>query len=431
VRSWPPASVNAPAAGPGPPAAHVHKGAVLIRKLLSAAGTALLIAAALATGTTAATAAPPAKAASHSVKVCTDARPGEAACAARAATDPAGKRITSNALPPASALTPAQLRSAYNLTGTASGGRTVAIVDAYGYPNLERDLASYRKQFGLTACTSASSCLKVLNQTGGTSLPTFNLGWAQEQALDVDAVSAACPDCKIVVLQAKSASFTDLGTAVQTAAKLAGVVAISNSYGGSDASDASYGKYYNFPGIAVTASAGDNGYQGASYPAASSYVTAVGGTSLNQASTARGWTESVWSGTGSGCSAYNAPLAAAAGSNTGCAKRAMNDVAAASDPSNGGLAVYYPTSSTSSTWGQFGGTSEASPIIASVYALSGNTGSKAAGTYANSIPYAHTGSLYDVASGSNGTCTTAQWCTARTGWDGPTGLGTPNGTGGF
>jgi hypothetical protein len=109
----------------------------------------------------------------------------------------------------------------------------------------------------------------------------------------------------------------------------------------------------------------------------------------------------------------------------------MNDVAAASDPSNGGLAVYYPTSSTSSTWGQFGGTSEASPIIASVYALSGNTGSKAAGTYANSIPYAHTGSLYDVASGSNGTCTTAQWCTARAGWDGPTGLGTPNGTGGF
>ncbi|MGY3566112.1 S53 family peptidase [Sinomonas sp. RB5] len=408
------------------------KGAVHIRKLLSAAGTALLVAAALATGTTAATAAPPAaKAASHSVKVCADAKPGEAACAARAATDPAGRRITSNALPPASALTPAQLRSAYNLTGTASGGRTVAIVDAYGYPNLERDLAAYRKQFGLPACTSASGCLKVLNQTGGTKLPKFDLGWAQEQALDVDAVSAACPDCKIVVLQASTASFTNLGTAVQTAAKLPGVVAISNSYGGSDASDATYGKYYNFPGIAVTASAGDNGYQGASYPAASSYVTAVGGTSLNQASNTRGWTESVWSGTGSGCSAYNAPLAAAAGSNTGCANRAMNDVAAASDPSNGGLAVYYPTSSTSSTWGQFGGTSEASPIIASVYALSGNTGSKATGTYANSIPYAHTGALYDVASGSNGTCTTTQWCTARTGWDGPTGLGTPNGTGGF
>jgi hypothetical protein len=141
--------------------------------------------------------------------------------------------------------------------------------------------------------------------------------------------------------------------------------------------------------------------------------------------------ESVWSGTGSGCSAYNAALSAAAGFSTGCAKRAMNDVAAASDPSNGGLAVVYPTSSKSSTWGQFGGTSEASPIIASVYALSGNTGSKANGVYANSIPYAHTGSLFDVTSGSNGSCTTTQWCTARTGWDGPTGLGTPNGIAGF
>ncbi|MDQ4502531.1 hypothetical protein [Sinomonas sp. ASV322] len=233
-----------------------------------------------------------------------------------------------------------------------------------------------------------------------------------------------------MVVQANSASFTDLGTAVQTAAKVPGVVAISNSYGGSDASDAYYGKYYNFPGIAVTASAGDSGYQGASYPATSSYVTAVGGTSLVAApGTARGWTESVWSGTGSGCSAYNAALPAAASYNTGCSKRAMNDVAAASDPNHGGLAVVYPTSSSSSTWGQFGGTSEASPIIASVYALSGNTGSGS--IYANSIPYAHPGALFDVTSGSNGTCPTAQWCAARTGWDGPTGLGTPNGVGGF
>jgi subtilase family serine protease len=243
-------------------------------------------------------------------------------------------------------------------------------------------------------------------------------------------VSAACPDCKIAVFQAKSASFADLGAAVQTAARTPGVVAISNSYGGSDASDATYGKYYNFPGIAVTASTGDNGYQGGSYPASSSYVTAVGGTSLTAASTARGWSESAWSGAGSGCSTYNAALPAAAPFNTGCAHRAMADVSAAADPNNGGLAVYYPTSSSASTWGQFGGTSEASPIISSVYALSGNTGS-AAGTYANSIPYGHSSSLFDVTSGSNGTCPTSQWCTAGAGWDGPTGLGTPNGVGGF
>ncbi|MDQ4503940.1 hypothetical protein [Sinomonas sp. ASV322] len=367
----------------------------------------------------------------HSIKVCTNLLPGQAACTARQAADRNGHPV-SNASPPSTALTPAQLRDAYKLTGTSSGGRTVAIVDAYGYPNLANDLATYRAQFGLPACTVASGCLRILNENGGTRLPAFNLGWAQEQSLDVDAVSAACPDCKIVVIQANSASFSDLGTGVQTAAKIPGVVAISNSYGGSDASDATYGKYYNFPGIAVTASAGDSGYKGGSYPADSSYVTAVGGTSLSAApGTARGWTESVWSGTGSGCSSYNAALPAAAPYNTGCAKRAMNDVAAAADPNTGGLAVYYPTSSKSSTWGQFGGTSEASPIIASVYALSGNTGSAATGTYANSIPYGHPGSLFDVTNGTNGSCSPSLWCTAGTGWDGPTGLGTPNGTGAF
>ena len=256
----------------------------------------------------------------------------------------------------------------------------------------------------------------------------MDLGWAQEQALDVDAVSAACPDCKIVVVQARSASFANLGTAVVTASKLAGVVAISNSYGSNgDVPDSAYGAYYNHPGIAVTASTGDSGYQGGSYPASSAFTTAVGGTSLVAApTTSRGWSETVWSGTGSGCSTYNTALAAASTSGTGCARRAMADVSAASNPSKGGLAVYYPSSSRSSTWGQFGGTSEAAPIIAAVYALSGNTAG-----YANAIPYSHPGSLFDVTSGNNGTCPTTQWCTARAGWDGPTGLGTPNGVGGF
>ncbi|WP_369045941.1 S53 family peptidase [Sinomonas sp. P10A9] len=401
-----------------------------MRKILTAAAAGLLLA---GVATTPAWAAPgPNPQSDHSIQVCATPRAGDAACHARQAVDANGHPIANATTPPSSGLTPSQLRDAYKLTSAASGGKTVAIVDAYGYPNLEADLGVYRAQFGLPACTTANGCLKVMNQNGGTSLPRFNTGWAQEQSLDVDAVSAACPDCKIVVLQANSASFADLGTAVQTAAKLPGVAAISNSYGGSDAADSTYGNYYNFPGIAVTASAGDNGYKGASYPASSSYVVAVGGTSLNSApGTSRGWSESVWSGTGSGCSSLNAALSAASSSNTGCAGRAMNDVSAASDPSNGGLAVYYPTSKTSSTWGQFGGTSEASPIIASVYAQSGNTGSAATGTYANSIPYAHTSSLFDVASGNNGTCPTTQWCTAGAGWDGPTGVGTPNGTGGF
>ena len=329
--------------------------------------------------------------------------------------------------PPASALDPTELKDAYKLAGLSSGGRTVAIVDAYGYTNLEKDLATYRSTFGIAPCTTANGCLRIMDQSGGTSLPRMDTGWAQEQALDVDAVSAACPDCKILVVQARTASFANLGAAVNTAARQPGVVAISNSYGGSDAADSTYGTYYNHPGIAVTASTGDNGYQGGSYPASSSYVTAVGGTSLvASAGSTRGWSESVWSGAGSGCSTYNAALSAAATFDTGCAKRAMADVSAAADPNDGGLAVYYPTGKTTSTWGQFGGTSESSPIIASVYALSGNTAG-----YANATPYSHPGNLFDVTSGSNGTCPTTQWCNARAGWDGPTGLGTPNGAGAF
>ncbi|MCL8023890.1 S53 family peptidase [Nocardioides bruguierae] len=362
----------------------------------------------------------------HSQRVCASRTPlGEATCHAEKLVDAAGRAPQLSA-PPSTGLTPSGLQDAYGLTGLSSGGATVAIIDAYGYDNLEADLATYRSEFGLPACTTASGCLTIMDQTGGSNLPRMDVGWAQEQALDVDAVSAACPDCKIVVVQAKSASFANLGTAVQTAASLPGVVAISNSYGGSDAPDSTYGAYYDHPGIAVTASTGDNGYQGGSYPASSSYVTAVGGTSLVQASgTTRGWSESVWDGAGSGCS-QNTALAAAAGYDTGCSGRAMADVAAAADPSEGGLAVYYPSSRRASTWGQFGGTSESAPIIASVYALSGDTSG-----YANAKPYAHPELLNDVTSGSNGTCSTAQLCTARTGWDGPTGLGTPNGVGAF
>ncbi|MFI5709944.1 hypothetical protein [Kribbella sp. NPDC051620] len=395
------------------------------RILVSALGVGALAVAGL-TSQGAAAAPTPYTAGKHAAQVCTTAKTAHtASCHALKLVDAAGKS-TASASPPATGLTPTGLRDAYKLNGLSANGRTVAIVDAYGYPNLERDLGVYRSQFGLSACTIANGCLRIINQTGGTTLPNFNVGWAGEQALDVDAVSAAAPDAKIVVVQAKSASFADLGTAVVTASKQPGVVAISNSYGGGDASDATYGSYYNHPGIAVTASTGDDGYQGGSYPASSSYTTAVGGTSLVSASNTRGWSESVWSGAGSGCSTYNTALSAASSFSTGCSKRAMADVSAAADPSKGGMAIYYPTSRTASTWAQFGGTSEAAPIIASVYALSGNTAG-----YANALPYAHPSSLFDVTSGSNGSCPTTQWCNARTGWDGPTGLGTPNGAAAF
>jgi subtilase family serine protease len=358
----------------------------------------------------------------HAQRVCATPSLGHAACFAKVLVNKKGA-IPMATSPLASALTPAQLTSAYRLPAGGSG-RTVAIVDAYGYPNLERDLSIYRAQYGLGACTVANGCLKILNQTGGTTPPSTDVGWDQEQALDVDAVSAACPGCHILVVQASSASFTDLGAAVNTAAAQSGVAAISNSYGGSDAPDSTYGKYYNHPGIAVTASTGDNGYKGGSYPASSNYVTAVGGTSLKMSGTSR-VSETAWSGAGSGCSTYNTAIAGSSSFGTGCAKRAMADVSAAADPNIGGLSVYAPTTATDSSWSQYGGTSESSPIIASVYALAG-------GGYSNTTPYQHAGSLFDITSGSNAHhCPTTQWCKARVGWDGPTGLGTPNGVGAF
>jgi len=355
----------------------------------------------------------------HAQRVCAAAKPGHATCFAKVLVN--GKGAVPNATAPlASALTPAQLRAAYGLDAASGGGRTVAIVDAYGYPNLERDLGIYRAQYGLPACTTANGCLKVMNQTGGTSLPRTNVGWAQEQALDLDAVSAACPDCKIVMVQASTNSLANLATAVNRAAAQAGVVAISNSYGGGDSAE---NGAYNHPGIAITASTGDSGFQGGSYPASSQFVTAVGGTTLRMSGTTR-VSETAWSGAGSGCSTVIAQPAFQTTAVTGCAKRAIADVSAAADPNTGGLSVYAPTTAKNSTWSQFGGTSESAPIIASVYALAG-------GGYSNATPYSHTASLHDITSGSNGTCSVTQWCNARTGWDGPTGLGTPNGTGGF
>jgi subtilase family serine protease len=324
---------------------------------------------------------------------------------------------------------PSSIQSAYKLpSGTAGSGETVAIVDAYKDPTAAADLAVYRSKYGLSACTVAGGCLKIVSQTGSTtSLPKTNAGWATEESLDLDMVSATCPNCHIILVEATSASNANLGTAVNEAASL-GADAISNSYGGNESSkDSTYdSKYYDHPGIAITASSGDSGY-GVEYPAASPYVTAVGGTSLSTASNSRGWTETAWSGAGAGCSSNEARPSYQASVGTGCAKRAVADVSAIADP-NTGVAVYDSTPYQGySGWQVYGGTSVASPIVASVYALAGNTSSVDNASRA----YANASSLFDVTSGSDGSCSTSQLCTARVGWDGPTGLGTPDGVGAF
>jgi subtilase family serine protease len=353
----------------------------------------------------------------NSARVCAAAPAGYAACDARVRINAHGS--------PAVTSTPsgygaADIRSAYNLGTSSSGGRTVAIVDAYDDPTAESDLGVYRSQYGLTACTTANGCFRKVGQTGG-ALPRVNAGWAQEISLDLDMVSATCPDCHILLVEANSASFNDLGTAVNYAASQPGVVAISNSYGGSDSAGTSA---YNHPGIAITASTGDNGY-GVQSPASYDTVVAVGGTSLNRAANARGWSETAWSGAGSGCSTLNAKPSWQTAA-TQCSGKANADVSAVADP-NTGVAVYDSTAyKGSSGWMVFGGTSAASPIVASVFALSGNTAG-----YPASTVWSNAASLNDVTSGSNGTCSPAVWCTSGTGWDGPTGLGTPNGTAAF
>jgi subtilase family serine protease len=329
-----------------------------------------------------------------------------------------------------SGLNPVDLQGAYNLpSSTAGTGQTVAIVDAYDDPNAEADLGVYRTQFGLPACTTANKCFSKVNQTGGTSYPRSNGGWAQEISLDLDMVSAVCPNCHILLVEASSSSLTNLGIAVNEAVALH-ANAISNSYGGSEASSSAStcNSYYNHTGVAITASSGDSGY-GIQNPADCNNVTAVGGTSLKITSSHTYSSETVWSGAGSGCSGYVSQQSWQA-SNTNvtkvCAKRAEADVAAVADP-NTGVSVYDSFSYQGvSGWLVFGGTSVASPIIASVYALAGNASS----AWNGSTLYKSASSLHDVTSGSNGSCGTLL-CNATSGWDGPTGLGTPNGTGAF
>jgi len=334
---------------------------------------------------------------------------------------------------PAGGYGPADLQSAYALpSGTAGAGQTVAIVDAFDDPKAESDLATYRSTYGLPACTTANGCFKKVNQSGTQgSYPSGDQGWAVEISLDLDMVSAACPQCHILLVEASSNANANLYAAVDTAARL-GATEISNSYGGSESSsDTSTNVHYNHPGIPITVSSGDSGY-GVEYPAASPYVTAVGGTTLKKATNARGWSESAWSGAGSGCSAYEAKQSWQ--TDGGCAKRTVADVSAVADP-NSGVNVYDSDCSglnrllgnCFSGWGVVGGTSASAPIIASVYALAGNGASVTYGSF----PYSHATALNDVTSGSNGSCSGSYLCTSVAGFDGPTGLGTPNGTGAF
>lgn len=395
-----------------------------------------------------------AKEAESHQRTCWAPRSGVAECQARVVTNANSNRpLATSSF--SNGYRPSDLTSAYNLpalplagSNFVWNGKTVAIVDAFDNPNAATDLLAYRKQFNLPLCSTINplptvndlvGCLFTkVNQNGTANpLPIANVGWGQEIDLDIEMVAANCPSCRILLVEATSNFYSDLVTAVDQAALL-GANSISNSYGGSEFSvenTAAYNGHFNHPGIAITVSSGDSGY-GTEFPAASQYVTAVGGTSLSKTTSGRGWNETVWSGAGSGCSRYIAKPTWQPKIGT-CSNRVIADVSAVADPFTG-VAVYDSFGSTAgNNWFVFGGTSVASPIIASIYAQAGNAGGLNPGITYGEYPYTHAASLNDVNVGSNGRCTSrftrtnAALCTGVVGFDGPSGLGTPNGLLGF
>jgi subtilase family serine protease len=381
-------------------------------------------------------------------RLCDLPQKGTAGCHAHFTTDDAGKPLVGSA-PSQGSYGPSEFHLGYNLPCTPGGlpqaicsqpapqnfsNQTIAIVDAYQAPTIENDLAVYSQYYGLPSCTRSNGCLRIVNQNGATSpLPGVNSGWALEASLDVEVAHAICQTCKILLVETNSNSIVDLGIGVNKAAAL-GATSISNSYGASEAligsSETSFDTYYNHPGIAVTASSGDSGY-GAEFPAASPNVVAVGGTTLKLFTDDSYATETVWSYTGSGCSAFESANPWQTNLPTPCGiNRAITDVSADADPSTG-AAVYDSTLySGKRGWWQLGGTSLASPIIAATYALAGGV---PANTNAASLPYAYfsAANSHDITSGSNGSCSISIMCNAGVGYDGPTGLGTPYGISGF
>jgi len=403
--------------------------------------------------------------------VCNSAQPGEASCVAiERAFYSRGSRISNDLRPSAAAprvlpgYNASQIRTAYGITETGTANSVIAIVDAYSYPTALADLNAYRANYGsdttaLTACTISNSspvfpttttgrgCFAQVSQLGRTNnLPRSNTGWNQEAALDIEMATAICPNCSILLVAANSASFADLNTAVGAAKNFSNVKAISNSYGGADFAESGLGRTDNYQiaarmGIAVTASSGDTGY-GVSAPASFTNVIGVGGTTLNLKSDNTRLAESVWytsttarngrvtiSGTGSGCSTLNLiPLAqSSTPTTTTCAGKAISDISAVADPATGVGVIYNNGSYV------FGGTSVASPIIASMFAASAFAPSGT--TYANSLLWRASvrSNYYDVVVGKNlASCpTNNKLCSAfgvGGGWDGPTGFGTPNGT---
>jgi hypothetical protein len=323
--------------------------------------------------------------------------------------------------------TPLYLQQAYDLTAlsaSAGSGTTVAVVDAYNDPSAAADLAYYRSYYGLPACTGASGCLRIVGQDGSLTLPSDTFGgWQTEESLDLDAVSALCPNCRLLLVEANGPTWSDLEQA-EASAVTDGATIISNSWSGNGPiSTVPAPSFFSYPGVAILAASGDSGWDGGdtnnAWPAALGSVTAVGGTTLSTSDTARGFTETAWSGSGSGCSEETKPTYE---TDSGCAGRSYSDLSADADPQTG-LAVY---DSAEGGWSVWGGTSLSTPLTAAYYALVGEGAGQGSAAWA----YSNSALLNDPSSGSNdggAPCTAPYICIAVAGYDGPTGIGSISG----
>ncbi len=350
--------------------------------------------------------------ANSAARVCPGSPIGTASCHALVVTDGVGNP---NATSSPTGLSPATIKSVYNLpTSLAAGfGKTIAIVDAYDDPTAESDLGVFSSQFGLPPCTTGNGCFTKVNQTGGTSYPRKDSGWALEISLDIQWAHAVAPGARILLVEASSNSFANLLAAEDYAKTHAQYV--SNSWGGSEFSgESSNDSHFAQSGVSFFVSSGDSGLP-AQYPSASPNVISVGGTTLNFSGSTFS-SETGWSGSGGGCSVYETANSSQSTGSVNCnAKRATPDVSLDADPASG-VSVYDTTRYQGQAgWFRVGGTSASSPMWAGRSAVAGVIVNSAY-VYGNNITFR------DITSGNNGASALVGYdlVTGRGSWTGST-----------
>jgi hypothetical protein len=387
--------------------------------------------AAPATAVTTAAVQRPARPGGFITPPCAHPRPGQAQCfLAYRPQDMVNHAIAAGRAGRPKGLSAAAIRSAYRLRSPGSPDQTVAVSIAFHTPHLARFLATYRKQFGLPPCTVASGCFRQVNQHGGTRPAPSGAGsgWDLEATLDVSMISVGCPRCHILVVEGKDPTPASLAGTERTAARL-GAQVISNSYGtGENGFSIPFRKAYQPRGRTVVASSGDSGFTDPQFPADLPTVTAVGGTMLTRAHTRRGWRERTWQQSGigaggSGCSAWFAKPAWQ--HDPHCPMRTIADISAVAS----NIPIF---NATYGGWFTVAGTSASAPLVAGIYGLAGNGTTMTTGRL-----YRHRRSFFDITTGSNALgpprviCGNDYLCSAKKGYDAPTGLGTPDGPGGL